>query len=96
MKLQSYILAMVLLSAFMVPMSVSTYLAYSSTDDNDDSDDSENQRCYHSGFEAGQGGGYNQTQQSDCGRSGEQYSHAYYQGLYSRLHFIRGRKLFCL
>ena len=76
---------MVLLSALMIPMSVGTYLTYSSTDDDDDdNDDSENQRCYHAGFEAGQGGGYNQTQQSDCDSSGEQYSHTYYQG------FIQG------
>jgi len=85
MKLQSYILAMILLSALMVPMSIGTYLAYSSSDDDDDdSNDSENQKCYHAGFEAGQGGSYNQTQQSDCGISGEHYAHAYYQG------FIQG------
>lgn len=48
---------MVLLSALMVPMSIGTYLAYSSSDDDDDdSNDSENQKCYHAGFEAGQGG----------------------------------------
>jgi|SRR6476469_5259705 hypothetical protein len=84
MKLQSYILAMILLSALMVPMSIGTYLAYSSSDDDDYSNDSENQKCYHAGFEAGQGGSYNQTQQSDCGISGEHYAHAYYQG------FIQG------
>ena len=85
MKLQSYILAMVLLSALMVPMSIGTYLAYSSSDDDDDDEnDSENQKCYHSGFESGSSGSYNQTQQSDCGISGEHYAHAYYQG------FIQG------
>ena len=76
---------MILLSALMVPMSIGSYLAYSSSDDDDDdSNDSENQKCYHAGFEAGQGGSYNQTQQSDCGISGEHYAHAYYQG------FIQG------
>ena len=87
---------MVLLSALMIPMSVGTYLTYSSTDDDDDDDDSENQRCYHAGFEAGQGGGYNQTQQSDCDSSGEQYLSRILSRLYSRLHTIRGSKLFCL
>ena len=35
MKLISYVLAIVLLSALMVPMSIGTYVAYSSTDDDD-------------------------------------------------------------
>ena len=38
MKLQLYLLAMVLLSALMVPMSIGTYLVYSSSDDDDDCD----------------------------------------------------------
>ncbi|TVP39321.1 exported protein of unknown function [Candidatus Nitrosocosmicus arcticus] len=85
MKLESYMLMIVLLSALMVPMSIGTYLAYgSSDDDDDDANDSENQVCYHSGFEAGQSGSYNQTQQSDCGNSETHYAHAYYQG------FIQG------
>ena len=85
MKLQFYLLAGVLLSALMIPMSVGSYLAYSSTDDDDDdSNDSENQVCYHTGFKAGQSGSYNQTQQTDCGSGGEHYAHAYYQG------FIQG------
>ena len=85
MKLISYVLALVLLSALMVPMSIGTYVAYSSTDDDDDDrNDSQNQKCYHAGFEAGQSGSYNQTQQSDCGNSGQHYAHAYYQG------FIQG------
>ena len=76
---------MILLSALMVPMSVGSYLAYGSIDDDEDDDnDSENQKCYHAGYEAGQGGSYNQTQQSDCGNNGEHYAHAYYQG------FIQG------
>ncbi len=84
MKLESYILAMVLLSAFMVPMSIGTYSAYSSSDDDDDSNDSDNQKCYHAGFESGNSGSYNQTQLTDCGNLGEHYAHAYYQG------FIQG------
>ena len=85
MKLEFYVLAMVLLSAFMVPMSIGTYVAYSSSDDDDDDEnDSQNQICYHSGFEAGSSGSYNQTQQNDCGSSGEHYAHAYYQA------FIQG------
>jgi hypothetical protein len=84
-SLESHILAMVLLSALMVPSSIGTFMAYSSTDDDDDdSNDTENQKCYHAGFEAGQSGSYDQTQQSDCGSNGEHYAHAYYQG------FIQG------
>lgn len=85
MKLPFYLLAGVVLSALMIPISVGGYLAYSSTDDDDDdSNDSENQVCYHTGFKAGQSGTYNQTQQTDCGSGGEHYAHAYYQG------FIQG------
>jgi hypothetical protein len=85
MKLKISILAMVLLGALMVPTSIGSYLAYSTTDDDDDdSNDSVNQKCYHAGFAAGQSGTYDQTQQSDCGKSGEHYAHAYYQG------FIQG------
>ena len=85
MKIGFYVLAMVLLSAFMVPMSIGTYVVYSSSDDDDDDEnDSQNQICYHSGFEAGSSGTYNQTQQNDCGINGEHYAHAYYQG------FIQG------
>ena len=45
---------MVLLGALMVPTSIGSYLAYSTTDDDDDdSNDSVNQKCYHAGFVAG-------------------------------------------
>jgi hypothetical protein len=82
MKIQTYMIALALLSTIVGSLSVGNYMVYSSTDDNDDNDDDENQPCYRSGFEAGRSGGsYNQTQQSVCGNTG--YSHAYYEGFIS-------------
>ncbi len=49
-----------------------------------ENENSENQKCYRSGFESGQRGSYNQTQLSECGNTGLQNAHAYYQG------FIQG------
>lgn len=80
MKIQTYIMALALLSTIVGSLSVGNNMVYSSTDDDDDD---ENQPCYRAGFEAGRSGGsYNQTQESDCGNTG--YSHAYYEG------FIQG------
>jgi len=80
MKIQTYIIALALLSTIVASLSVGNSMVYSSTDEDDDDD--ENHPCYQAGFEAGRSGGsYNQTQQSDCGNTG--YSHAYYEGFIS-------------
>jgi hypothetical protein len=76
MKIETYIIALALLSTIVASLSVGSSMVYSSTDDD------ENHPCYKAGFEAGRSGGsYNQTQQSDCGNTG--YSHAYYEGFIS-------------
>ena len=60
----------------MASLSVGNSMVYSSTDEDEDDP------CYKAGFETGRSGGsYNQTQQSDCGKTG--YSHAYYEGFIS-------------
>lgn len=75
MQTQAYVIAIVLLSTIAASLSVGNSMVYSS------SDDDENHPCYHTGFEAGRSGLFNQTQQNDCGNTG--YSHAYYEGFIS-------------
>ena len=82
MKIQMYTITMavVLLSTIVVSSSVGSSLVYSSDDDDDDGEnDNENDPCYNAGFEAGQRGSFNQTQQSNCGTTGQ----AYYEGFIS-------------
>ena len=84
MKIQKYTIAIaiVLLSTIVVSSSVgSSLVVYSSSDDDDDDGEkgNENDPCYNAGFEAGQRGSFNQTQQSDCGTTGQ----AYYEGFIS-------------
>ena len=81
MQTKAYVIAIVLLSTIAASLSVGNSTAYSSSDDDDDNDDDENHPCYHTGFEAGRSGLFNQTQQNDCGNTG--YSHAYYEGFIS-------------
>jgi hypothetical protein len=80
MKTQAYTIAIAiaLLSTIVASLSVSNSIVYSTSDDDDDD---ENQPCYKSGFDAGRGGSYNQTQENVCGNTG--YSHAYYEGFIS-------------
>ena len=70
-------MAIVLLGTIVVSSSAGSSLVYSSSDDGEN--DNENDPCYNAGFEAGQRGSFNQTQQSDCGTTGQ----AYYEGFIS-------------
>lgn len=71
-------MAIVLLSTIMASLSVGNLMVYSSSDDDDENND-ENDPCYKAGFEAGSSGSFNQTQQSNCGSTGQ----AYYEGFIS-------------
>lgn len=71
-------MAIVLLSTIVASLSVGNSMVYSSSDDDDENND-ENDPCYKAGFEAGSSGSFNQTQQSNCGSTGQ----AYYEGFIS-------------
>ncbi|MGH9988674.1 MAG: hypothetical protein ACRD8W_32490 [Nitrososphaeraceae archaeon] len=80
MQTQAYILAIVLLGTIVASLSVGNSMVYGSSDDeNDDENNDENDPCYKAGFEAGSSGSFNQTQQSNCGSTGQ----AYYEGFIS-------------
>ncbi|MGH9983325.1 MAG: hypothetical protein ACRD8W_05140 [Nitrososphaeraceae archaeon] len=83
MQTKAYIMAIVLLSTIGASLFVGNSMVYSSSDDDDDDDDEnndENDPCYKAGFEAGSSSGsFNQTQQSNCGSTGQ----AYYEGFIS-------------
>jgi hypothetical protein len=82
MQTKAYIMAIVLLSTIGASLFVGNSMVYSSSDDDDDDDDEnndENDPCYKAGFEAGSSGSFNQTQQSNCGSTGQ----AYYEGFIS-------------
>jgi hypothetical protein len=78
MQTKAYIMAIVLLSTIGASLSVGNSMVYSSSDDDDENND-ENDPCYKAGFEAGSSGSFNQTQQSNCGSTGQ----AYYEGFIS-------------
>jgi hypothetical protein len=78
METQAYVIAIVLLSTIVASLSVGNSVVYSSSDDDDENND-ENDPCYKAGFEAGSSGSFNQTQQSNCGSTGQ----AYYEGFIS-------------
>ena len=71
-------MAIVLLSTIGASLSVGNSMVYSTSDDDDENND-ENDPCYKAGFEAGSSGSFNQTQQSNCGSTGQ----AYYEGFIS-------------
>ena len=71
-------MTIVLLSTIAASLSVGNSMVYSSSDDDDENND-ENDPCYKAGFEAGSSGSFNQTQQSNCGSTGQ----AYYEGFIS-------------
>jgi len=79
MQTKAYIMAMVLLSTIGASLSVGNSMVYSTSDDDDDENNDENDPCYKAGFEAGSSGSFNQTQQSNCGSTGQ----AYYEGFIS-------------
>jgi hypothetical protein len=75
-------MAIVLLSTIVVSSSVGNSMVYSSSDNGENEDGengNENDPCYNAGFEAGENGSFNQTQQSNCGTTGQ----AYYEGFIS-------------
>ena len=76
MQTQEYIIAIVLLSTTAASLSIGNSMIYGSSDDH-----YENHPCYKAGFAAGHSDSFNQTQQSDCGTTGN--SHAYYEGFIS-------------
>jgi hypothetical protein len=78
MQTKVYVMAIVLLSIIVASLSVGNSMIYSSSDDDDENND-ENDPCYKAGFEAGSSGSFNQTQQSNCGSTGQ----AYYEGFIS-------------
>jgi hypothetical protein len=78
MQTKAYIMTIVLLSTIGASLSVGNSMVYSSSDDDDENND-ENDPCYKAGFEAGSSGSFNQTQQSNCGSTGQ----AYYEGFIS-------------
>ena len=78
MQTQAYVIAIVLLSTIVASLSVGNSIVYSSSSDDDENND-ENDPCYKAGFEAGSSGSFNQTQQSNCGSTGQ----AYYEGFIS-------------
>ena len=77
MQTQAYVMAIVLLSTIVASLSVGNSIVYSSSDDDENNDG--NDPCYKAGFEAGSSGSFNQTQQSNCGSTGQ----AYYEGFIS-------------
>jgi hypothetical protein len=83
MKKQTYTLAIaaVLLSTIVTPLYVGNSMVYGTSDEDDDDDENEdeNDPCYNAGYEAGRSGTFNQTQQSNCGSTGQ----AYYEGFIS-------------
>lgn len=82
MKIQTFTLAIALLSTIVASLSVGNSMVYSTSDNDDNGDDdneNENDPCYNAGFEAGRGGSFNQTQQNDCGTNNQ----AYYEGFIS-------------
>jgi hypothetical protein len=83
MKKQTYTLAIavILLSTIVTPLSVGNSMVYgtSDNDENEDENEDENDPCYNAGYEAGRSGTFNQTQQSNCGSTGQ----AYYEGFIS-------------
>ncbi|MGH9912008.1 MAG: hypothetical protein ACRD4J_11380 [Nitrososphaeraceae archaeon] len=79
MQTKAYIMAIVLLSTIGASLYVGNSMVYSSSDDDDDENNDENDPCYKAGFEAGSSGSFNQTQQSNCGSTGQ----AYYEGFIS-------------
>jgi hypothetical protein len=78
MQTKAYIMTIVLLSTIGASLSVGNSMVYGSSDDDDENND-ENDPCYKAGFEAGSSGSFNQTQQSNCGSTGQ----AYYEGFIS-------------
>lgn len=78
MQTKVYVMTIVLLSTIVASLSVGNSMVYSSSDDDDENND-ENDPCYKAGFEAGSSGSFNQTQQSNCGSTGQ----AYYEGFIS-------------
>jgi hypothetical protein len=82
MKKQTYTIAIAaaLLSTIMVSLYVVNSMVYGTSDDDDgDDQNDENDPCYNAGYEAGRSGTFNQTQQSNCGSTGQ----AYYEGFIS-------------
>jgi hypothetical protein len=78
MQTKAYIMTIVLLSTIGASLSVGNSMVYGNSDDDDENND-ENDPCYKAGFEAGSSGSFNQTQQSNCGSTGQ----AYYEGFIS-------------
>jgi hypothetical protein len=78
MRIQTYIIAIALLSTIVGSLSMGYSIVFSTSDEDDDDVD-ENEPCYTSGYEAGRSSSFNQTQQSECGNRG----HAYYEGFIS-------------
>jgi hypothetical protein len=83
MKKQMYTIAVAaaLLSTIMAFLYIADSLVYGTSDDDDDNDENsdENDPCYNAGYDAGRSGTFNQTQQSNCGSTGQ----AYYEGFIS-------------
>ena len=75
MRIQTYVIAIALLSPIAASLSFGNSMVYASDDENDD----ENDPCYKAGYEAGHSGSFNQTQRSGCGTTGQ----AYYEGFIS-------------
>ena len=75
MRIQTYVIAITLLSTIAASLSFGNSMVYASDDENDD----ENDPCYKAGYEAGHSGSFNQTQRSGCGTTGQ----AYYEGFIS-------------
>jgi hypothetical protein len=74
-----YVITIALLSTIVASLSVGNSMVYGTSDDDVENGDDENDPCYNAGFEAGQSGSFNQTQQSNCGSTGQ----AYYEGFIS-------------
>lgn len=71
MRIQTYVIAITLLSTIAASLSFGNSVVNASDDENDP--------CYKAGYEAGRSGSFNQTQQSGCGSTGQ----AYYEGFIS-------------
>jgi hypothetical protein len=78
-------MTVVLLSTIVVSSSVGSSLVCGRSDDDDDDgeNDDENDPCYNAGFDAGQRGSFNQTQQSGCDSTGQAYDEGFILGCIS-------------
>jgi hypothetical protein len=63
MRIQTYFIAITLLSTIAASLSFGNSMVYASDDENDP--------CYEAGYEAGRSGSFNRTQQSGCGTTGQ-------------------------